>query len=105
MKGNYMQVMQCAERRSTIQNSNIYIFFHSQKCVGFVFLWHRIGSILNALMSPGSGLSLATMICYCSGPIIGGLFCLFLPETSNMPLPDTLEGCQKQPVLPFFYKR
>ncbi|XP_034777314.2 si:dkey-190l8.2 [Acipenser ruthenus] len=76
-----------------------------QKCVGFVFLWYRIGSILNALMSPGSGLSLATMICYCSGPIIGGLFCLFLPETSNMPLPDTLEDCQKQPVLPFFYKR
>nr|XP_014350852.1 PREDICTED: solute carrier family 22 member 13-like isoform X2 [Latimeria chalumnae] len=68
-----------------------------QKCVGFVGLWYRIGSILTASLSPEIGLG--SMICYGCAPILGALLCLLLPETSNIPLPDTVEDCQRQPGL------
>ncbi|XP_041710447.1 solute carrier family 22 member 13 isoform X1 [Coregonus clupeaformis] len=71
-----------------------------QKCVGLVCLCYRVGCILNVVVSPrGETIPLATMILYGSGPIIGAGLCLFLPETSGVPLPDSLEDCDKQPSL------
>ncbi|XP_038822942.1 uncharacterized protein LOC120023062 isoform X5 [Salvelinus namaycush] len=71
-----------------------------QKCVGLVCLCYRVGCILNAVVSPrGETIPLAAMILYGSGPIVGAGLCLFLPETSGVPLPDSLEDCDKQPSL------
>uniref|UniRef100_A0A8K9UMA0 Major facilitator superfamily (MFS) profile domain-containing protein n=2 Tax=Oncorhynchus mykiss TaxID=8022 RepID=A0A8K9UMA0_ONCMY len=71
-----------------------------QKCVGLVCLCYRVGCILNAVISPrGETIPLAAMILYGSGPIVGAGLCLFLPETSGVPLPDSLEDCDKQPSL------
>ncbi|CAB1335617.1 unnamed protein product [Coregonus sp. 'balchen'] len=70
------------------------------KCVGLVCLCYRVGCILNVMVSPrGETIPLAAMILYGSGPIIGAGLCLFLPETSGVPLPDSLEDCDKQPSL------
>uniref|UniRef100_A0AAZ3Q9A5 Solute carrier family 22 member 13-like n=1 Tax=Oncorhynchus tshawytscha TaxID=74940 RepID=A0AAZ3Q9A5_ONCTS len=71
-----------------------------QKCVGLVCLCYRVGCILNAVISPrGETIPLAAMILYGSGPIVGAGLCLFLPETSGVPLPDSLEDCDRQPSL------
>nr|XP_046223456.1 solute carrier family 22 member 13-like isoform X2 [Oncorhynchus gorbuscha] len=71
-----------------------------QKCVGLVCLCYRVGCILNAVISPrGETIPLAAMILYGSGPIVGAGLCLFLPETSGVPLPDSLEDCDRQPNL------
>uniref|UniRef100_A0A4W5MX02 Si:dkey-190l8.2 n=1 Tax=Hucho hucho TaxID=62062 RepID=A0A4W5MX02_9TELE len=71
-----------------------------QKCVGFVCLCYRVGCILNAVVSPrGETIPLVAMILYGCGPIVGAGLCLFLPETSGVPLPDSLEDCVKQPSL------
>ncbi|XP_071238216.1 solute carrier family 22 member 13-like isoform X2 [Salvelinus alpinus] len=71
-----------------------------QKCVGLVCLCYRVGCILNAVVSPrGETIPLAAMILYGSGPIVGAGLCLFLPETSGVPLPDSLEDCDRQPRL------
>ncbi|KAL2098728.1 hypothetical protein ACEWY4_005208 [Coilia grayii] len=68
-----------------------------QKCCGVVNLCHRIGSIVNALVAPRGEIPLAAMICYSSGPFLGAALCLLLPETSGIPLPDTVLDCEKQP--------
>ncbi|XP_071222877.1 solute carrier family 22 member 13-like isoform X2 [Salvelinus alpinus] len=71
-----------------------------QKCVGLVCLCYRVGCILNAVVSPrGETIPLAAMILYGSGPIVGAGLCLLLPETSGVPLPDSLEDCDRQPRL------
>ncbi|KAL0969361.1 hypothetical protein UPYG_G00226070 [Umbra pygmaea] len=71
-----------------------------QKCVGMVCMCHRVGSILNAVISPrGETIPLASMILYGSGPIIGAGLCLLLPETSGVSLPNSLEDCDRQPRL------
>ncbi|KAJ7988683.1 hypothetical protein DPEC_G00311770 [Dallia pectoralis] len=72
-----------------------------QKCVGLVCLCYRLGCILNAVISPsGETIPLASMILFGSGPIIGAGLCMLLPETSGVPLPDSLEDCDRQPRLP-----
>ncbi|XP_050990123.1 solute carrier family 22 member 6 isoform X1 [Labeo rohita] len=70
-----------------------------QKCVGLVSLCYRVACIINAVVSPDGGIPLPAMICYSSGPIIGAALCLLLPETSGIPLPDTVQDCEKQPRL------
>lgn len=70
-----------------------------QKCVGLVSLCYRVACIINAVVTPDGGIPLPAMICYSSGPIIGAALCLLLPETSGIPLPDTVQDCQKQPRL------
>ncbi|XP_026104369.1 solute carrier family 22 member 8-like isoform X2 [Carassius auratus] len=70
-----------------------------QKCVGLVSLCYRAACIINAVVTPDGGIPLPAMICYSSGPIIGAALCLLLPETSGIPLPDTVQDCKKQPRL------
>ncbi|XP_052001876.1 solute carrier family 22 member 6 [Xyrauchen texanus] len=72
-----------------------------QKCVGLVSLCYRVACIINAVVVPEGGIPLPAMICYSSGPIIGAALCLLLPETSSIPLPDTVQDCERQPRLKF----
>ncbi|XP_041929151.1 solute carrier family 22 member 13 [Alosa sapidissima] len=72
-----------------------------QKCFGMVNVCYRIGSIVNALVAPRGEIPLPAMICYSSGPFLGTALCLLLPETSGIPLPDTVLDCEKQPRLQF----
>ncbi|KAM9835919.1 solute carrier family 22 member 13 [Aulostomus maculatus] len=70
-----------------------------QRCVSLVNLCFRIGCLVNTLVppNPNGAISLAAMLVYSSGPIIGCGLCLLLPETSGVPLPDSVEDCNKQP--------
>ncbi|XP_041637387.1 solute carrier family 22 member 13 isoform X2 [Cheilinus undulatus] len=70
-----------------------------QRCVSFVNLCFRIGCLVNSLVPPTSNgtISLAAMVAYSSGPIVGCWLCLLLPETSGVSLPDTVEDCDRQP--------
>ncbi|XP_056122353.1 solute carrier family 22 member 6 isoform X2 [Rhinichthys klamathensis goyatoka] len=70
-----------------------------QKCIGLVSLCYRAACIINAVLTPEGEIPLPAMICYSGGPIIGAVLCLFLPETSGIPLPDTVQDCEKQPRL------
>uniref|UniRef100_A0A3P8SJB0 Si:dkey-190l8.2 n=1 Tax=Amphiprion percula TaxID=161767 RepID=A0A3P8SJB0_AMPPE len=70
-----------------------------QRCVSLVNLSFRLGSLVNTLVpsSPNGAISLAAMVVYSGGPIIGCGLCLLLPETSSVPLPDSVEDCDRQP--------
>ncbi|XP_056157516.1 solute carrier family 22 member 6 [Lampris incognitus] len=70
-----------------------------QRCVALVNLCFRIGCLFNSLVSATQGIPLAAMIVYSCGPIIGCGLCVFLPETSGEPLPDSVEDCDRQPTL------
>uniref|UniRef100_A0AAV2L859 Major facilitator superfamily (MFS) profile domain-containing protein n=1 Tax=Knipowitschia caucasica TaxID=637954 RepID=A0AAV2L859_KNICA len=69
-----------------------------QRCVSFVNLCFRLGSLANALVLPSSegAISLGAMLVYSSGPITGCALCLLLPETSGSPLPDSVHDCEQQ---------
>ncbi|XP_074482928.1 solute carrier family 22 member 6 isoform X1 [Sebastes fasciatus] len=70
-----------------------------QRCVSLVNLCFRLGCLVNSLVpsNPDGAISLAAMVVYSSGPIIGCGLCLLLPETSGVPLPDSVEDCERQP--------
>ncbi|XP_051283078.1 solute carrier family 22 member 13 isoform X2 [Dicentrarchus labrax] len=70
-----------------------------QRCVSVVNLSFRLGCLVNSLVPPNSNgaISLAAMVVYSSGPIAGCWLCLLLPETSGVPLPDSVEDCDRQP--------
>ncbi|KAL7370252.1 hypothetical protein ABVT39_023690 [Epinephelus coioides] len=70
-----------------------------QRCVSLVNLCFRLGCLVNSLVpsNPNGAISLAAMVVYSSGPIIGCGLCLLLPETSGVPLPDSVEDCDRQP--------
>ncbi|XP_004066544.2 solute carrier family 22 member 6 isoform X1 [Oryzias latipes] len=70
-----------------------------QRCISMVNLSFRLGCLATTLVppSPSGAISLAAMIVYSSGPILGCSLCLLLPETSGLPLPDSLDDCHKQP--------
>ncbi|XP_073351574.1 solute carrier family 22 member 13 isoform X1 [Pagrus major] len=70
-----------------------------QRCVSLVNLCFRLGCLVNSLVppNPNGAISLAAMVVYSSGPIVGCSLCLLLPETSGVPLPDSVEDCDRQP--------
>ncbi|XP_070786936.1 solute carrier family 22 member 13 [Enoplosus armatus] len=70
-----------------------------QRCVSLVNLFFRLGCLVNSLVpsNPNGAISLAAMVVYSSGPIVGCGLCLLLPETSGVPLPDSVEDCDRQP--------
>ncbi|TKS65316.1 Solute carrier family 22 member 13 [Collichthys lucidus] len=70
-----------------------------QRCVSAVNLCFRIGCLVNSLVppNPNGAISLAAMVVYSSGPIVGCGLCLLLPETSGVQLPDSVEDCTRQP--------
>ncbi|XP_028324806.1 solute carrier family 22 member 13 [Gouania willdenowi] len=63
-----------------------------QRCFSLVNLCYRLGCLASTLVpsSHSGAISLAAMVAYSSGPIIGCGLCLLLPETSGVPLPDSL---------------
>ncbi|KAM8904924.1 solute carrier family 22 member 13 isoform 2-T2 [Spinachia spinachia] len=71
-----------------------------QRCVSLVNLSFRIGCLVNSVVpsAPNGAISLAAMVVYSSGPIVGCGLCLLLPETSSVPLPDSVEDCDRQPM-------
>ncbi|XP_077462560.1 solute carrier family 22 member 6 isoform X2 [Stigmatopora argus] len=73
-----------------------------QRCISLVNLFFRIGCLVSTLFPPDpeGSISLAAMLIYSSGPIIGCGFCLLLPETSGKPLPNTVEDCEESPQNP-----
>uniref|UniRef100_A0A3B5QJV0 Solute carrier family 22 member 13-like n=1 Tax=Xiphophorus maculatus TaxID=8083 RepID=A0A3B5QJV0_XIPMA len=70
-----------------------------QLCISLVNLSYRLGCLVTTFVppSPSGAISLAAMIVYSSGAIVGCGLCLLLPETSGVPLPDSLEDCNRQP--------
>ncbi|XP_077370396.1 solute carrier family 22 member 6 isoform X2 [Festucalex cinctus] len=70
-----------------------------QRCVSLVNLCYRLGCLVSTLFppSPEGAISLAAMLIYSSGPIIGCGLCLLLPETSGTPLPDSVDDCVRPP--------
>ncbi|XP_043965584.1 solute carrier family 22 member 13 isoform X1 [Gambusia affinis] len=70
-----------------------------QLCISLVNLSYRLGCLVTTFVppSPSGAISLAAMIVYSSGPMVGCGLCLLLPETSRVPLPDSLEDCNRQP--------
>lgn len=83
---------------STLYGIELFPTVVRQRCVSLVNLCFRIGCLANTLVPPTSdgAISLAAMLVYSSGPIIGCGLCLLLPETSGLPLPDTVHDCQQQ---------
>lgn len=67
--------------------------------MSLVNLSFRVGCLVNSLVPPNSNgaISLAAMLVYSSGPLVGCALCLVLPETSSIPLPDSVEECEQQP--------
>ncbi|XP_075904668.1 solute carrier family 22 member 13 isoform X4 [Nelusetta ayraudi] len=70
-----------------------------QRCVSLVNLSFRVGCLVNSLVppNPNGAISLVAMLVYSSGPLLGCALCLLLPETSDVPLPDSVEECERQP--------
>ncbi|KAM7365827.1 hypothetical protein PAMP_016729 [Pampus punctatissimus] len=84
---------------STLYSIELFPTVVRQRCVSLVNLSFRIGCLVNTLVTPApnGAISLAAMIVYSSGPIVGCGLCVLLPETSGVPLPDSVEDCDRQP--------
>ncbi|XP_017290049.1 solute carrier family 22 member 6 isoform X2 [Kryptolebias marmoratus] len=61
----------------------------------FISILYSI-ELFPTVVSPNGGISLAAMVVYSSGPIVGCGLCLLLPETCGVPLPDSLEDCDRR---------
>ncbi|XP_056287333.1 solute carrier family 22 member 13 isoform X2 [Pseudoliparis swirei] len=87
---------------STLYSIELFPTGVRQRCLSLVNLCFRLGCLVNSLVppSPNGAISLAAMVVYSSGPIVGCGLCLLLPETSGVPLPDSLEDCERQPRPP-----
>lgn len=77
-----------------------FVFWSRQRCFSLVNLSFRIGCLANSLFftHPNGVISVAALVVYSSGPIIGSGLCLMLPETSGTQLPDSVEDCDRQPL-------
>lgn len=65
--------------------------------VGLSQMAARGGAILGPLVQLlGIHSPLLPMLVYGTVPVLGGLAALLLPETRNLPLPDTLQDVQNQ---------
>uniref|UniRef100_A0A672Z674 Si:dkey-190l8.2 n=1 Tax=Sphaeramia orbicularis TaxID=375764 RepID=A0A672Z674_9TELE len=84
---------------STLYSIELFPTVVRQRCMSLVNLCFRIGCLANTLVppNPNGAISLAAMLVYSSGPIVGCGLCLLLPETSGVPLPDSVEDCDRQP--------
>ncbi|KAG7502223.1 solute carrier family 22 member 13-like [Solea senegalensis] len=84
---------------STLYSIELFPTVVRQRCMSLVNMSFRLGCLVNALVPPtvNGAISLAAMVVYSSGPIIGCGLCLLLPETSDGPLPDSVEDCDRQP--------
>lgn len=57
----------------------------------------RVGGIVAPLVRMTSDYSPSLpLIIYGAAPVISGIATCFLPETLNMPLPDTIEDVERQ---------
>lgn len=83
---------------STLYSIELFPTVVRQRCVSLVNLCFRIGCLANTLVPPSAdgAISLAAMLVYSSGPIVGCGLCLLLPETSGAALPDSVHDCQQQ---------
>lgn len=83
---------------STLYGIELFPTTVRQRCVSLVNLSFRIGCLANTFVPPTSdgAISLTAMLVYSSGPIVGSVLCLLLPETSGLPLPDSVYDCQQQ---------
>ncbi|XP_056226700.1 solute carrier family 22 member 6 isoform X3 [Seriola aureovittata] len=84
---------------STLYSIELFPTVVRQRCVSLVNLCFRLGCLVNTLVppNPNGAISFAAMVVYSSGPIVGCGLCLLLPETSGVPLPDSVEDCDRQP--------
>ncbi|KAK2857160.1 hypothetical protein Q5P01_005895 [Channa striata] len=84
---------------STLYSIELFPTVVRQRCVSLVNLCFRLGCLANTLVppSPSGAITLAAMVVYSSGPIVGCGLCLLLPETSGVTLPDSVEDCDRQP--------
>uniref|UniRef100_A0A8C0G2D5 Major facilitator superfamily (MFS) profile domain-containing protein n=1 Tax=Chelonoidis abingdonii TaxID=106734 RepID=A0A8C0G2D5_CHEAB len=65
--------------------------------MGFVNTLARVGGIVAPLVQMTSEyLPSLPLIIYGAAPIVSGITTCFLPETRNMPLPDTIEDVERQ---------
>ncbi|KAI4792017.1 hypothetical protein KUCAC02_033665 [Chaenocephalus aceratus] len=71
-------------------------------CVSLVNLCFRLGCLVNSLVPahPNGTISLAAMVVYSSGPIIGSALGRLLPETSGIRCPTTMQDGERQPAPP-----
>lgn len=83
---------------STLYAIELFPTIVRQRCVSLVNLCFRLGCLANTLVPPTADgtISLAAMLVYSSGPIVGCGLCLLLPETSGSPLPDSVYDCEQQ---------
>ncbi|KAK9524258.1 hypothetical protein VZT92_018110 [Zoarces viviparus] len=86
---------------STLYSIELFPTVVRQRCMSLVNLSFRLGCLANSLVpsTPNGTISLAAMVVYSSAPIVGCGLCLLLPETSSVPLPDSVEDCDRQPRL------
>ncbi|XP_068458119.1 si:dkey-190l8.2 isoform X3 [Clinocottus analis] len=84
---------------STLYSIELFPTVVRQRCASLVNLSFRLGCLVNSLVpsTPNGAISLAAMVVYSSGPMVGCGLCLLLPETSGVPLPDSVEDCERQP--------
>uniref|UniRef100_A0A3P8W9B1 Si:dkey-190l8.2 n=1 Tax=Cynoglossus semilaevis TaxID=244447 RepID=A0A3P8W9B1_CYNSE len=69
-----------------------------QRCLSLVNLSFRLSCLVNTLfpLNSDGAVSLAAMLVYSGGPIIGCGLVQLLPETSEVSLPESLEDCERQ---------
>ncbi|XP_028998593.1 solute carrier family 22 member 13 [Betta splendens] len=87
---------------STLYSIELFPTTVRQRCMSLVNLCFRLGCLANSLVptDPSGSITLAAMVVYSSGPVVGCVLCLLLPETSGITLPDSIEDCNRQPRAP-----
>uniref|UniRef100_F6WSG4 Solute carrier family 22 member 6 n=1 Tax=Ornithorhynchus anatinus TaxID=9258 RepID=F6WSG4_ORNAN len=72
-----------------------------QTAMGICNIWSRVGSMLSPLVKiMGEVSPFIPVIIYGTVPIMAGSFACFLPETLNVPLPETIEDVNRSALSP-----